>query len=320
MPANLTPEYHDAEERFKAAQTLEEKIAALEEMLRVIPKHKGTEKMQADLKRRLSQLRKEAQKKGGAAPKRPFYYIEKEGIGRAVIWGPPNSGKSSLVSALTNAEVEVTDYPFATRIPAPGMMQYEDVQIQLVDMPPLAAEVYEPWQMAIFEQAPVGVLLFDVNDPALLDQTEFVLDKLAARRLKLPPDPESRILVLGNKVDQPGGRANFEVWRELFEGRFEALPFSVRSPGDLEWFRREIFRRLDVVRVYTKPPHGKPVRDHAPFVLPRGSTVLDAAAAVHKDLAAHFKFARIWGDGVYEGQMVERDHVLQDGDIVEIHA
>ncbi|HRV07453.1 MAG TPA: TGS domain-containing protein [Acidobacteriota bacterium] len=319
MPANLTPEYHDAEERFKAAETVQERIAALEEMLRVIPKHKGTEKMQADLRRRLSQLRKESQKKSGPTSKRPFYYIEKEGIGRGVVWGPPNAGKSSLVAAVTNADVEVTDFPFATRVPVPGMMQFEDVQIQLVDMPPLAAEVYEPWQMAVFEQAPVGILVFDVNDPFLLDQTEYVLERLQSRDLKLPPDPQSRLLILGNKVDAPQGTDNYEGWRELYAGKFSSRPFSVRSQEDLEWFRAELFRRLRVVRVYTKPRAGKPRRDGTPFVLAQGSTVLDAAAAIHKDLVDHFKYARIWGGGIYDGQMVERDYVLQDGDIVEIH-
>jgi len=321
VPANLTPEYHDAEERFKAAESAADKVSALEDMLRVIPKHKGTEKMQADLKRRLSKLRKDHQKeKSSGGPKRPFYYIEKEGIGRVVVSGPANSGKSSLLGCLTNADPEIADYPFTTRAPQPGMMQYEDVQIQLVDMPPLAREVFEPWQIAMLEQADVGVLLFDVTDSLLLDQTAFVLEQVKSRGLALPPDPESSLIILGNKVDLPEGKESFEAWQELFVDDFQAIPFSTAEAGHLLTLKKLLFDRLEVVRVYTKPPGGKPERDQAPYVLDRGSTVLEAAAMVHKDLAETFKFARIWGAGLYEGQMVERDYILQDGDLLEIHS
>ena len=321
MPANLTPEYHDAEERFKAAATAEEQVAALEEMLRVIPKHKGTEKMQADLKRRLSKVRKEFQKeKASGGPKRPFYYIEREGIGRAALCGPPNSGKSDLLSRLTHAQPEVADYPFTTRVPQPGMMQFEDVQIQLIDLPPLAPEVLEPWQLALIEQADLAVLLFDVTDPGLLDQTDFVLDQFEKRGILLVPTEESRALVLGNKFDRTGARDNFEAWRELFSGRLDPEPFSVHDGEALRGFRARLFKMLNVVRVYTKPPGAKPDRDQAPFVLRSGSTVLDAAAAIHKDLADRLKFARIWGGGKFDGQMVERDYILQDGDLIEVHA
>jgi len=321
MSTNLTPQYIEAEKEFRQATTPEAKLEALENMLRLIPKHKGTEKMQADLKRRLSKLRKDHQKeKSSGVPKRPFYYIEKEGIGRVVVSGPANSGKSSLLGCLTNADPEIADYPFTTRAPQPGMMQYEDVQIQLVDMPPLAREVFEPWQIAMLEQADVGVLLFDVADSLLLDQTAFVLEQVKSRGLALPPDPESSLIILGNKVDLPEGKESFEAWQELFEDDFQAIPFSTAEAGDLLTLKKLLFDRLEVVRVYTKPPGGKPERDQAPYVLDRGSTVLEAAAMVHKDLAETFKFARIWGAGLYEGQMVERDYILQDGDLLEIHS
>ncbi len=320
MPANLTPEFHDAEERFKAAETAAEKVDALEEMLRVIPKHKGTEKMQADLKRRISRLRKDAQKeKSAGGAKRPFHYVEREGIGRVILSGPPNAGKSSLLAALTNAEPEIADYPFTTRAPQPGMMPFEDVQIQLVDMPPFAPESLEPWQLAMIEQADSVVLLFDITDPGLLDQTEFVLNRLDERGLRLWPAADSRFMVLGNKVDLPGGDASFEAWRELFLDRLEPLPFSVRSTGDLMDLKRTLFERLNVVRVYTKAPGSKPDPDQKPYVLKQGSTVLDAAAHIHKDLAEGFKYARVWGKVRYEGQMVERDYVLEDGDLLEVH-
>jgi len=143
MPANLTPDYLAAERDYKQAATPAERIAALERMLATVPKHKGTEKIQADLKRRLSQARKESTKKG-AAHSVPFYLVEKEGAGQVVLLGPPNAGKSQLVAALTHAHPEVADYPFTTRLPTPGMMSYQNVQIQLIDLPPLSEEFMEP--------------------------------------------------------------------------------------------------------------------------------------------------------------------------------
>jgi small GTP-binding protein len=321
VPANLKPEYFDAEERFKKAETTEDRISALELMLRVIPKHKGTEKMQADIKRRLARLRKDSQKeKASGGHRKPFHHVDREGAGRVVIAGPPNAGKSSLVTALTHATPEVAPYPFTTRIPQPGMMPYEDIQIQLIDTPPLAEEHLEAWQLAMIEQADIVVLIFDVTDPFLLDQTEFVLKCLESRGLASTQEGALKVLFLGNKIDLAGGKDNFSAWKELFEDRMSPIPFSTNSDGDLRDLRENLFKMLDVVRIYTRTPNSKDERDPVPYVLRRGATVLDAAAAIHRDLAEHFKFARIWGEGKYDGQMVERDYVLQDRDLLEVHA
>jgi small GTP-binding protein len=320
VPANLTPEYHEAEERFKRAQSTEEKVSALEEMLRVIPKHKGTEKMQADLKKRLSRSRKDFQKeKASGTSRRPFHYVEREGVGRVVVIGPPNSGKSTFLSELTHAEVEVADYPFTTRVPLPGMMQFEDIQIQLIDTPPFAPETLEPWFLAMIEQADVALIVFDVNDPNLLDQTEFVLEKLDERHVSLSGTERPYLVILGNKVDKEGGAENYDAWYELFSGDFHPIQFSTESERDLMNLRRMIFELLEIVRVYTKAPGAKKEKDPVPYVLKKGSTVLEAAASIHKDLAEGFKFARIWGEEKYDGQMVERDYVLHDGDLLEVH-
>jgi ribosome-interacting GTPase 1 len=321
VPANLTPEYHDAEEKFKRSESTDEKVSALEEMLRVIPKHKGTEKMQADLKRRLSKLRKTHQKeKASGAQRKPFHYIEKEGIGRVVFCGPPNGGKSCFLSRLTHAEPEVADFPFTTRAPLPGMMSFEDVQIQLVDTPPIAPETLEPWLLAMVENADIAVLVFDVTDPFLLEQTEFILARFEERGIELSTNNRPRVVILGNKVDRAGGAENFRAWKELFEEQFLPVPFSTVSEEQLSDLRKELFELLQVVRVYTKAPGAKRDAEARPYVLKQGSTVVEAANAVHKDLASGFKYARIWGREKYDGQMVERDYVLQDGDLLEVHA
>ena len=312
MAANLSPEFLAAERDYKSAQTHAEKIAALERMLSTVPKHKGTEKLQADIKRRLSQARKESHEKGGAHSV-PFYHIEREGAGQVVLLGPPNSGKSQLVCALTHARPEVADYPFTTRLPTPGMMRFENVQIQLVDTPPISPEFTEPWLPQVIRNANAGVLVVDVNDPAVLDEIEFVRDTLDQGRLPLPG------LLAGNKADLPGARDNFAALQELYAGRYRCVAISAATGLNLDQFARALFDLLELVRVYTKPP-GKKLELSAPFVLRRGATVQDAARMVHKDFAEHMKYARLFrGSGEREGLMVERTHVVEDADILEFH-
>jgi ribosome-interacting GTPase 1 len=312
MPANLTPDYLAAEREYKSAHTQAEKVAGLERMLATLPKHKGTEKLQADLRRRLSQTRKESQKKG-AAHAAPFYAVEKEGAGQAVLLGPPNAGKSQLVASLTHARPEVADFPFTTRFPTPGMMRFENVQIQLVDLPAISAEFMEPWIPQVIRNASLGILVVDVNEPAVLDQIEFIEQML--ERQHLPPPK----LLAGNKLDLPGAASNLAGLEELYGARFQYVGLSASTGAGLDRFARAVFDALAIVRVYTKVP-GKPVALEAPFILHRGQTVQDAARLVHKDFAEQLKFARLFHlSGGREGLMVERTHVVQDGDILEFH-
>ena len=312
MPANLSPEYLAAEQDYKEARTHAEKIAALERMLSTIPKHKGTEKLQADIKHRLSQARKESQKKG-AAHAVPFYIVQKEGAGQVALIGPPNSGKSRLVCALTHARPEVAEYPFTTRAPTPGMMTFENVQIQLLDLPPLSAEFTEPWLPQAIRGADEGVLVVDLNDPDLLGEIEFITSTLAERRLKPPK------LLVGNKLDLPGAEDNFGALEDLYGDRFRCLAVSAATGRNLDRFARAVFDLLGLVRVYTKPP-GKKLDTSAPYVLRRGQTVGDVARHVHKDIAEHLKFARLFRlDGARDGLMVERTHVVEDQDVLEFH-
>lgn len=321
MPANLTPEYLAADKRFKAATTPQERLAALEEMLATIPKHKGTEKMQADLKRRIAKVRTETQRRKGAARGKPFYHVDKEGAGQLVLVGGPNSGKSSLLAALTNAAPEVADYPFTTRVPLPGMMAYENVQIQLVDLPPVTPEFPEGWLYAIIRTADAALLIVDLADDDLLAQGERVLGLLAAANIRFVADPrepqDRRALVVANKLDARGAGGRLGLFREFLGDRLPVLPVSARAGTGLDGLRQASFALLRVIRVYSKPP-GKKADLSVPFILPEGATVLDAAAAVHRDFVQKLKYARLWNRD-HAGQMVGRDHVLADGDTVEIH-
>ena len=323
MPANLTPDFMAADKKFKAATTPQERLLALEEMLATIPKHKGTEKMQADIKRRIAKLRNETQRRRGAARGKPFYLVDKEGAGQLALVGAPNAGKSSLLAALTNAEPDVADYPFTTRVPLPGMMMYENVQIQLVDLPPITADFQEGWLYAIIRTAHAALLVVDLGADDLLEQAEAVLALLAQASIHLVAEPhepqQKRAIVIANKLDAYGAADRLALFREFIGDRLTVLPVSAKAGTGLDALREASYKLLGVIRVYSKPP-GKKADMSAPFILPRGSTVLDAAEAIHKDFVEKLRFARLGGRDGYQGQMVGRDHVLKDGDVLEIHA
>ena len=331
MPANLTPEYRQAEERFRLADTPAEKLAALEEMLAVIPKHKGTDHMQADIKRRISKLKQQLDERRTHGKRGVEYNVEKEGGGQVVLVGPPNSGKSKLLSRLTNAHPDVGAYPFTTHMPLPGMMPYEDILIQIVDMPPISEEFTEPWMAAVARNADAALLVVDMSGGDVLEQIDTTLRLLEKFRVRLygwdrpvPADefgvvvPRKTILV-ANKMDEPDSLGNIGVVAELFGERFPILSVSCESGRGLEDLRIQVFRMLDIVRVYTKIP-GKPADMQTPYVVPHGATVQDLATLVHKDIAQKLRFARIWGQGKFDGQMVARGDTLHDRDVIELHA
>jgi len=325
MPANLTPEYERAERRHRQAATDDEKLDALREMLRTIPKHKGTEKMQADLKRRISQLRKAAAKKGPSKGLDPFH-VPKGGAGQVVLVGPPNVGKSMLAAATTNAPVKVAEYPYTTAIPVPGMWQYDDVQIQLIDTPPMTAEHVPPGLIATIRAADIVCVVVDgAADP--LGQAEMILDVLSSKGLVLqslprgelaPTDAAARSAILVATKADVASEADLKVLRELYAGRLDVCPVSAASGEGLAALRDRLWELLAVIRVYTKQPGQPPDRDK-PFTLAVGSTVEDLAHEIHRELVEKMKYARIWGDGRFSGQQVRRDEPLRDKDIVEIH-
>ncbi len=325
MPANLTPDYLAAERKWKEAPTPQDKLAALEEMLATIPKHKGTEKMQADIKRRIAKARNEIQqRRKGTTRQKPFYNVEKEGAGQVVLVGGPNAGKSSILRALSRAEPEVAEYPFTTRVPLPGMVPFGNVQIQLVDLPPLTVDQSEGWLYGIIRSADAALVVVDLADEDVLDQTQTVLRLLETAKISLRPpaagpDAGKPAVFVGLKVDAPGARERLALFEEFFGSRLLVLPVSTVTGENLEALRRNLFDLLEVIRVYSKPP-GRKADLTAPFVLKRGATILDAAETIHKDFVERLKYARLWGRDEYSGQMVSRDHVLEDGDVIELHA
>ncbi len=326
MPTNLPPEAQEAEDRYRSARTPEEKIATLEEFLSLIPKHKGTDKLRASLRKKLSKLKSSAQTRKSVSRQVSAFHIDKEGAGQLAVVGPANTGKSALVAALTNATPEVADYPFSTWTPTPGMMPMENIQFQLIDTPPLDAEFVEPELFNLVHRADLILLVVDLQ-AFPIEQIETALAILEEKRIA-PQHLQSQypserhldfkpFLVLVNKTDDERLDEDFEVLCELIEKDWPLLPISAKMGRYVDRLKQTVFERLKIIRVYSKPP-GQDANLNQPFILERGSTVEEFAAQVHQDFFKNLKSARVWGSAVYDGQMVGRDHVLQDGDVVEL--
>jgi ribosome-interacting GTPase 1 len=331
MAANLTAQYLEAEAKYRAATDPEEKLAALEEMWRELPKHKSSEKLQADLKKKLSAARKALKQAGKkiSANTDPFV-IPRTGAGQIALIGTPNVGKSSIVGGLTNARVKIADYPFSTPLPTPGMVPYEDIKIQLIDTPPVTADHVPPGFPGLWRSADALVVVADLASDAVLDDLDTCLRHLSDRQVvltdgprELPPElsPLLRVpgFVLANKSDAPAANDNLDMLRELFGSRVRIEPLSARDRSQMDRMAKVFFKLIRVIRVYAKPPGKKPDLEE-PFVLPAGGDVLALARKVYHGDEAKVKSARIWGHGVADGQQVHLDHVLHDKDVVELHA
>jgi small GTP-binding protein len=327
MPTNLPPEYFKAEARYKSAKTTAEKIELLEQLISTIPKHKGTDKLRADLRRRLSRLRDSAQAQKSAGGHESLYHVEREGVARVVLLGPPNTGKSSLLAALSHAEPKVANSPYTTWAPMPGMMEYKNVQIQLIDTPPMSKEHVEPELLDLVRTSDLIVAVIDLKKDCLA-QCEEIRDilnehKIIPVRMKDSVKPEIHesalpFLIAVNKADDETFEEDISIFCALLEAEWPIIGVSAKTGRKLEYFREMVFKQLQLIRVFSRPP-GKEPDFNAPYALQEGSTVDEFAAKVHRDFVENLKSARVWGKGVYDGQQVGRDHILHDGDVVELH-
>lgn len=339
MPTNVSPEYKKAEEAYRKAREPGERLDCLRELLRTIPKHKGTEHLQADIKTRIKQLSEEL-----AGPKKtgrrsgPSHVLHPEGAAQVCLIGPPNAGKSSLHAHLTGSHTDIGPYPYTTHLSVPGMLPFEDVHIQLVDLPPVSSEFMEPWLVNALQPADGVLLVVDISDPDCLDQVPTILERLAEKKVFLTPawpglksektvelseedDPfklDLPTVLIANKSDLDPDPEEVEILEDLLGLRFPTLTMSAKTGDGTQELASFLFHALEIVRVYTKTP-GKPADNDKPFTVRRGGTVHDVARLVHKDVARDLKFARMWGDDVFDGQQVGPDHLVSDGDLVELH-
>ncbi len=329
MPANLTAQYLKAEEEYRRATTVDEELKCLQVMLQEIPKHKGTDHLQAMLKAKIAKAKREIQSEKKSPKKGKGFRIPRQGAGTVILLGGPNAGKSQLMTSLTRATPEVAPYPFTTQLPSPGMMPWEDVAVQLIDTPPITADFLETNTVGLIRAADLALLLVDLGSDDGIEQCQEVLERLNGSKTRLATtqylDEEdigvsyTQTFLAPNKIDLPDAPARLELMHELMPMDFREFVISAREKTGLEPLVDAIYRSLDVVRVYTKTPAAKDPDYDRPFTVRRGQTLMDLAGLIHKDYLDKLKFARVWGTDVHPGTQVKGDYVLHDKDVVELH-
>jgi len=329
VPANLPPEYFEVEKNLREARTPEEKIAIMEKLLSIIPKHKGTEKLIGLYRSKIAKLKEEIARRPSTAKKASLFRIEKSGAGQVIIIGPPNSGKSSLISALTGLELEIAEFPFTTKIAAPFMMPYENIKIQLIDTPPITPDYFETWLAEMVKSVEAVLLVLDASDGYTAENLEMLLNRLKEKKVELVPEemeiPSDKFpflkksLIILNKADLSEPELIREELNTLFNLPVEYFFVSARSRENLPALKKRIFHLLQIVRIYSKIPGKKPDYE-SPFILRKGQNILDLARLVHKDFAEKLNYARVWNkSGTIQGLRVTRDYLLNDEDVVELH-
>jgi len=326
VPANLPPQYYEADKRFRNAKEVDDKIAALQEMLGIMPHHKGTDKLQASLRARIAKLSQESERKLATA-RRAGFLVRREGAGQVVFAGPANTGKSQLLAALTGASPEIAMYPYTTQTPLPGMMAYKDIQIQLVDTPPLGHRSVRVLLSSVLRIADVIALVVDLGlEP--VSQVEYTLGELEESHIlprgASPAETAAegtyirKMMIIGNKSDLPGAYGHLKLLTENYGARFRVSGVSALEGEGLPDLAEALYDTLEIIRVYTKAP-GQKADMSEPVILRRDATVGEAAEAIHKDFKRELKYAVVWGSGRFQGQTVSKGHVLRDGDVVEFH-
>lgn len=324
MPANLPPQYFEAERQLRLAKTPEEKVEALELMLAIMPHHKGTDKLRADLRRKIAKFTEEAERHYGAG-RRATFYIKREGAGQVALAGLPNTGKSKLLTAVTEASPEVAEYPFTTKMPTPGMMNFENIQVQLIDTPPITDRGLPLWMTNLFKNADIIAIIVDLSSEPVnqVEKTIQELGKLGIGLIgreygEIPPRYHKKAIIIANKTDLDSTNDNQAKLNTQYQGKFPIVHISAKESTGLEALRKEIYKALDIIRVYTKTPGKKPDLNE-PIILKKGSIVEEAAESIHKDFKNQLKYALVWGSAKFNGQRVRKDYVLADGDVIEFH-
>jgi len=304
MPANLPPQFFELQRKLNQTKDIQEKIEILQEMLAICPKHKGTERVQEEIKKKIAKLKRTQPKK---VKREEIYFVKKEGAGQVLILGVPNSGKTSLTNLLCKTNFKVADYPFTTQLPTPGMLKYENIRIQIVDAPPLTKNFKPGWLKNLARGADLILVLIDLeNDPAgQIREIEEILEEWKIGKEK--------VLFVGNKIDLEKGKENLERLRK----DFEIFGISTKEKIGIEELKRKIFDSLKIIRVYPKEPK-KEIDFEKPFILKKGTKLADFVKEINEKWVEKFKGARLYEKNLKSFRIVGRDYVLKDGDIVEI--
>lgn len=392
MPTNLPPDALDKWAEVEAAKSPRDKMEKMQEFLKYVPQHKGTMKLRGEIKRKIALIRddlEDKKRKGtGKSSGGPKLFIEKGDSAQVALIGMTNVGKSCLMSAATNSKVLVTPTPFSTHEPVPGIMNYMDVQFQIVEAPAVmegAAEGRAGGQvtLGLARNADGVILMVDLSrDPIV--QLELVLAELEKSRV-LVSKPSGRVdidrrhagaalrviligklidctvrdveellrgykindaivrisgevslddiedaiyentiykpaVIVANKLDLKGAQANLRALKQHVNGKLPVIPMSCERKVGLQELGKALFESLGVIRIYTKEPGMRTHSDH-PFALRKGATVNELAKNIHKELLSNFMFAMVWAKRLpFNPKKVGLNFVLDDGDIIEIHA
>ncbi|MCG2718391.1 MAG: TGS domain-containing protein [Nanoarchaeota archaeon] len=347
MPINAGLDYQKAERKYHEARTFAEKMKALEEMLRTCPKHKGSESLQNEIKQKISKLKSLQEKQKSATGARYQVAVKKECAAQVVILGIPNSGKSVLLSKLTNAKPKIASYPFTTKTPEVGVMDYGGVQIQVVEIPAIienfSGSDLGPTLLGIIRQADLIVIIANDDSELKLIRNELANGNVVTDRerpkIKIKKSGTGGIMFIGKikggevkakKILRGRGVHNAivefqkastlaELEEAVTEGMAYVKSITISTKDKAEDIKELIWDNLDLIKVYTKQPGKK--KDFPPIAMAKGSTLKDLAERVHKDFLKKFKFARVWGTSVkYPGAQSGLNLVLHNGDVVEFHA
>ena len=392
MPTNLPPEAMDKWELVEAARTPKEKMDAMIEFLKYVPHHKGTMKLRGEMNRKIKLIRDDLENKKrkgtGKSSGGPKLFIEKGASAQIALVGMTNVGKSCLMNATTNSKVVVTPTPFSTHEPVPGIMNYMDVQFQIVEAPAVMEGAAEGKAggnvtLGLARNADGVILMLDLShDP--VEQLELLLAELEKTRVlvnkpsghvdieRRPAGAALRIILVGklvnctirdveqmlrsyrindaivhingevslddvedaiyentiykpavivaNKLDLKGAPVNLRVLKTHVGGKLPIVAMSCENRTGLDELGRELFTSLGIIRIFTKEP-GMKAHSERPFVLRKGATVNELAKNIHKELYSNFIFAMVWAKRLpFSPKKVGLNFVLDDGDIVEIHA
>ena len=345
MPINAGIEYQKAEAQYHEARTLQEKLKALDEMMRTAPKHKGAEGLLQEIKRKIAKLRALAEK-AKRSGSRFQIAVKKEGAAQVVLLGVPNAGKSTLLAKLTNAKPEIADYPFTTRLPEVGILEYEGVKIQVLEIPAITEDFLEkekgPMLISLVRNADLAVfVLRHPSEAGLLrkecERAGIMLDKQRPHiritrtgggglafvgKIKGNLDEAKALLREHghlNATVEFGPHVTLADLKEVLkEGTVYRPLVEAYRDDDAESIKRNIWEKISLIRVQTKQPGKKP--DWPPVALKKGATIRHLAEIIHKDFIRRFRFARVWGKSAkFKGQSVGMDHCLTDRDVVEFH-
>jgi hypothetical protein len=300
MPTNASPHYAKAEAEYLQAETTEQKIRALKKMISLAPQHKGAENLRAQLKRRLAKLKytkeKESKKASGGKPG-----IKKADL-QAVLVGLTNSGKSSILSLITNKKPQISSYPYTTKNPEIGTLNFEHVNIQIIDLPAIESEYTD---QGIINMA--DTLLITITNLSDLEKINPFLEIASNQRL-----------IIFNKTDLLTENEKRKISSTLSSKKLNHILISCKQKQGIEELKQKIFNSFNIIRVYTKQPHKEP--DNKPVILKTESTVEDVARKISKELLNSIKQIKIWGpSSKFPGQVVGLKHILKDKDIVEFH-